>query len=907
MSKNSLSFLRWRSTVRLWSNLQDVFEEGIMDWRHSLVGQFVGAIPNFSSLQKIVELMWGNVAPIKGLSYIASAIGKPILMDSITASRERLEYARVCIEISAGSKIPDHIDVMLCNGSIVSLRVKVPWLPVSCDECARFGHSGKFCRLGKKVVQIWKAKGKIQGPNVPNLGKDVNGPVRVDITSKDLHENSLPPQGTKLEGGHAKIGGDAVTAATRGDISNFQFFVDELGLSDHPFSGPLFTWSNKQQGSFLALKLDRVLVNLVWFGTFADSEVEFLAPGDSDHCPAFVWFFKSAPVTRPKPFKFLTSGPSTLGLAVVEESWQLTNLVSGATGQDVSLELETEKELKALENAKLLFYKQKTKLGMADSSVTGSSVSIIRDLLGYSLLLGAADSLCSEVSDMEIKYAIWGQGNDKSPGPDGYNSFSSRLHGQLLVKTLRMLSADLSARGAQVSWKHACLMKSKGGLGVVNLEGWNKACTGLLIRKLLANDGSLWLAWVFAYVIKNLDFWQMYVPVNARWCFKKILEMRPAVSQLFAGSVDDLNTRKIWEELRTQSPKVIWHMLVWFPGRIPKQSIILWMAILDRLLTRARLSRMGVNLENVNCLFYGSITETRSHLFLSFYFVKDLWGKILSLCGIVHDVSTWDGKLAWAVQLLRGKSLIVQVTKLAFASHVYCIWRERNARLFGGRGRSVGELLNDIQEIIHICFQIWSNSRADSKNVSLCTSWGSLAFLGNEMELYKKKCNQYSTLLIPDAKKEGRMEICRVRESVTVKEGLAPLNRPFVEIGSEIGKLLLTSSGPFVVKLNLHCLESNILVVKLKLALRLGIEIGSEIEKLLLTSSGPFVVKLNLRCLECHDILRRGVEIADGPFVMKLSLDLNILRREVEIQVLYVAGGHNFLRHEVETVETPLL
>ncbi|KAE8717243.1 putative SAUR-like auxin-responsive protein family [Hibiscus syriacus] len=155
-----------------------------------------------------------------------------------------------------------------------------------------------------------------------------------------------------------------------------------------------------------------------------------------------------------------------------------------------------------------------------------------------------------------------------------------------------------------------------------------------------------------------------------------------------------------------------------------------------------------------------------------------------------------------------------------------------------------------------------------------------------------------------------------------------------VEIGSEIGKLLLTSSGPFVVKLNLHCLESNIIrceveigsaigkllltssgpfVVKLNLRclksniLRCEVEIGSEIEKLLLTSSGPFVVKLNLRCLECHDILRRGVEIADGPFVVKLSLDLNFLRREVEIQVLYVAGGHNFLRREVETVETPLL
>ncbi|KAE8700874.1 hypothetical protein F3Y22_tig00110556pilonHSYRG00900 [Hibiscus syriacus] len=113
------------------------------------------------------------------------------------------------------------------------------------------------------------------------------------------------------------------------------------------------------------------------------------------------------------------------------------------------------------------------------------------------------------------------------------------------------------------------------------------------------------------------------------------------------------------------------------------------------------------------------VTETRNHLFFGCCFANDLWGKILSLCGIVCDVSSWDGELAWVAQLLRGKSLIVQVMKLAFASHVYCICRERNSRLFGGRGRSVGELLYDIQEIIQIRFQGWSNRRADSRNVFL--------------------------------------------------------------------------------------------------------------------------------------------------------------------------------------------
>ncbi|KAK8689147.1 hypothetical protein V6N13_087880 [Hibiscus sabdariffa] len=38
----------------------EVFNEGISDWRHSLVGQFIGATPNFMALQKIVAALWGK-------------------------------------------------------------------------------------------------------------------------------------------------------------------------------------------------------------------------------------------------------------------------------------------------------------------------------------------------------------------------------------------------------------------------------------------------------------------------------------------------------------------------------------------------------------------------------------------------------------------------------------------------------------------------------------------------------------------------------------------------------------------------------------------------------------------------------------------------------------------------------
>ncbi|KAE8669100.1 hypothetical protein F3Y22_tig00112256pilonHSYRG00003 [Hibiscus syriacus] len=112
-------------------------------------------------------------------------------------------------------------------------------------------------------------------------------------------------------------------------------------------------------------------------------------------------------------------------------------------------------------------------------------------------------------------------------------------------------------------------------------------------------------------------------------------------------------------------------------------------------------------------------------------------------------------------------------------------------------------------------------------------------------------------------------------------------------------------SRPFAVKLSLCCLESNILRCEDEIDSERNLvdnqpSLHYEVELV-----RPFVVKLNLCCLEWHDILRRGVEIANEteklfvdnqpslryevelvrPFAVKLNLcclESNILRCEVE-------------------------
>ncbi|XP_039031366.1 uncharacterized protein LOC120166048 [Hibiscus syriacus] len=87
-------------------------------------------------------------------------------------------------------------------------------------------------------------------------------------------------------------------------MNDFQELVQELSLFDHPFFGPTYTWSNKQKDTFLARKLDRVLINPPWATSFLNSFIEFTAPGPSDHCMPLTWINKEIKINRPKPFKF---------------------------------------------------------------------------------------------------------------------------------------------------------------------------------------------------------------------------------------------------------------------------------------------------------------------------------------------------------------------------------------------------------------------------------------------------------------------------------------------------------------------------------------------------------------------------------------------------------------------------
>ncbi|KAL3738352.1 hypothetical protein ACJRO7_019820 [Eucalyptus globulus] len=93
------------------------------------------SVPVWLRLRNIPVNLWSA----SGISALASALGKPLYVDSRTEQMAMVAYARVCVEIEASSSFPEAIDFLL-NGDLRSVDVQYEWLPMLCPKCCTFGH-----------------------------------------------------------------------------------------------------------------------------------------------------------------------------------------------------------------------------------------------------------------------------------------------------------------------------------------------------------------------------------------------------------------------------------------------------------------------------------------------------------------------------------------------------------------------------------------------------------------------------------------------------------------------------------------------------------------------------------------------------------------------------------------------
>lgn len=160
----------------------------------------------------------------------------------------------------------------------------------------------------------------------------------------------------------------------------------------------------------------------------------------------------------------------------------------------------------------------------------------------------------------------------------------------------------------------------------------------------------------------------------------------------------DFSARKTWNQVRNRGQTQHWTNNIWFKGHVPKHAFTSWIAHQDRLPTRSRLSRWGMNVTPLCCLC-NLLEENRDHLFLRCEISEAIWDLVLQRLGY-HSFAfhTWTAFSNWlsmrdAVTSRTLKRLVAQAT-------ISSIWTERNKRLHDGEARTPAAIFKIIDRFI---------------------------------------------------------------------------------------------------------------------------------------------------------------------------------------------------------------
>lgn len=90
-----------------------------------------------------------------------------------------------------------------------------------------------------------------------------------------------------------------------------------------------------------------------------------------------------------------------------------------------------------------------------------------------------------------------------------------------------------------VAWKKVCLPKCEGGLGLKQMQNWNKAALCKYVWRLSSNAPGIWVRWCREQLLKEQSIWQVNEPNEIAWTWRKILQVRKYVQRHMWVQVGD--------------------------------------------------------------------------------------------------------------------------------------------------------------------------------------------------------------------------------------------------------------------------------------------------------------------------------------------------------------------------------
>lgn len=172
----------------------------------------IDSIPIWIKLSNVPDSYWTE----DGLSRLASAVGKPIGADELTAKLDVLPFAKMQVLFKLGDPMPEEISAVILDPfteekSVVRVGISYPMRPLFCIGCKSFGHSVGAC---PKVNRVWVKKGQVGDSNATIETSETSEAVKGSVTISNEGETTVVAQSHAptpvVEEGQATISGNSV-------------------------------------------------------------------------------------------------------------------------------------------------------------------------------------------------------------------------------------------------------------------------------------------------------------------------------------------------------------------------------------------------------------------------------------------------------------------------------------------------------------------------------------------------------------------------------------------------------------------------------------------------------------------------------------------------------------------------
>lgn len=253
-------------------------------------------------------------------------------------------------------------------------------------------------------------------------------------------------------------------------------------------------------------------------------------------------------------------------------------------------------------------------------------------------------------------------------------------------------NSDAITKKSHVAWEKVCLPKKQGGLQVIDLTTWSRACLLKLLWNLSGKqEDSVWVKWIHGYYMPLEEVFSAQIPKSSSWIMKGIMKCRVLVNNNDAWDsmqvLPKYKTGVMYNQLRGDLPEVNWKSMMFGSIARPRAQIIVWLACHGRLATKERLYRFGMLISD-GCCFCSQV-EALEHLLFECNATKVIWQQVLLWLKFQHTPGCWSDELHWVLQHSEGKNWRAKLLKIAFLETVYEVWKYRNAASFGTLDRQV--------------------------------------------------------------------------------------------------------------------------------------------------------------------------------------------------------------------------